>query len=231
MAMARLVVIDDEMPLLRALTIGLKARGYEIFGARTGADGLAEVALRVPDVVVLDLGLPDIDGVEVCRRIRQWSDVPVVVLSAHGSEARKVEALDEGADDFVDKPFGMAELEARLRVALRHRAKAGEGADEPEIQVGPILIEVPARRVTVEGGEVDLTPREFDLLVYLARQVGRVVTHHVLLESVWGDAFGSEARARVYVSRLRRKLGPSGAKLLKTLPGVGYQLLDETPAR
>ncbi|MHB1891874.1 MAG: response regulator, partial [Acidimicrobiales bacterium] len=149
MAMARLVVIDDEMPLLRALTIGLKARGYEIFGARTGADGLAEVALRVPDVVVLDLGLPDIDGVEVCRRIRQWSDVPVVVLSAHGSEARKVEALDEGADDFVDKPFGMAELEARLRVALRHRAKAGEGADEPEIQVGPILIEVPARRVTV----------------------------------------------------------------------------------
>lgn len=225
---ARILVIDDEPAILRALGTGLRARGYEVLVARTAKEGLSQAALESPDVVVLDLGLPDFDGVEVCRRLRGWTDVPVIVLSAHGAEARKVDALDEGADDFITKPFGMAELEARLRVALRHRARLASPADEPELQVGPLHIDLARRQVEVNGGPVDLTAREFDFLAYLARHVGKVVTHRVLLQEVWGDEYGTEVHyLRVYANRLRRKIEADSnrPRLLRTSPGVGYQLV------
>jgi two-component system KDP operon response regulator KdpE len=223
---ARVLLVDDDRSLLRALSIGLSARGYDVVTARTGTDGVTEVSLSAPDVVVLDLGLPDVDGMAVCRRIRQWTQVPVIVLSAAGSEERKVAALDAGADDYVTKPFGMAELEARLRVALRRAT--GAGAAEPSaLAVGRIegdLVHHMARR---DGQPLPLTGREFDLLAYLARHAGKVCTHQMILREVWGSAYGSEAHyLRVYAHRLRRKLGDAG-HLLRTQPGIGYQLLEE----
>lgn len=226
--MTRLLVIDDELPILRALSIGLRAKGYELVTAQTGRDGLSRAAVDAPDVVVLDLGLPDLDGVEVCLAIRAWSDVPIVVLSAHGSEERKVAALDSGADDFVTKPFGMAELEARLRVALRHRRSRGE--PEPTIiTVGPLTVDLAHRQVSVRGDVVALTAREFDLLAYLARHAGKVVTHHMILEEVWGPGYGEEVQYLwVYANRLRRKLGDDKGRLVRTISGTGYQLAAET---
>lgn len=226
---ARLLVIDDERAVLRALATGLRARGYHVVTAETGIDGLSKTALEQPDVIVLDLGLPDLDGVEVCRRIRQWTETPIVVLSADGAESRKVEALDQGADDFVTKPFGMAELEARLRVALRHRPRDADNPDSAEVTVGPICIDVAARTVTVRGEEVSLTRTEFDFLAFLARHPGRVITHRMLLEAVWGPEYGDQAQyVRVYANHLRKKieLEPSRPTMLLTSPGVGYQLVD-----
>ncbi|MGH9129145.1 MAG: response regulator transcription factor [Acidimicrobiales bacterium] len=227
--MARLLIVDDEQPILRALGIGLRARGYEVVTARTAADGLAQVALCTPDVIVLDLGLPDRDGVELCRQVRAWSDVPIIVLSAHGSEQRKVTALDAGADDFVTKPFGMAELEARLRVALRRRHLASQSDQENSaLVVGSLTIDLVRREVTVDQVTVSLTAREFDLLAYLARNAGRVLTHRVILEEVWGPGYGSEVHyLRVYANRLRQKLGGGAAGLLRTSAGVGYQLVAD----
>jgi two-component system, OmpR family, KDP operon response regulator KdpE len=227
--MAKILVIDDEVALLRALGTGLRARGYELVTAETGEDGLIQAAQQEPDVVLLDLGLPDLDGVEVCKRLRKWTAVPVVVLSAHGTEARKVEALDSGADDFITKPFGMAELEARLRVALRHRRALAGSPEEPVLEVGPLVIDMAGRTVRVAGHAVDLTPREFDLLAFLARNRGRVITHRVLLEEVWGEAYGTETQyLRVYVNHLRKKVeaDPAHPRLLRTSPGVGYQLVS-----
>jgi two-component system KDP operon response regulator KdpE len=223
---ARILVVDDDRSLLRALRIGLSARGYEVVEARTGADGVAQVSLADPDVVVLDLGLPDVDGVEVCRRIRQWSQVPVIVLSAAATEERKVVALDAGADDYVTKPFGMAELEARLRVALRRTA--GDGSNGPTtITAGRIEVDLVHHMARLDGRPLELTSREFDLLAYLARHRGKVCTHQMILRDVWGAAYGTEAHyLRVYAHRLRRKLGSAG-HLLRTQPGVGYQLVDE----
>lgn len=228
--MPRLLVIDDEPAILRALGTGLRARGYDVVTATTGQDGLSRVALDAPDVIVLDLGLPDLDGVEVCRRIRTWTETPIVVLSAHGTEARKVEALDEGADDFITKPFGMPELEARLRVALRHRARATRDADHEDsvIELGPLRVDLAARQVWVRDRSVELTAREFDFLSYLARHAGKVITHRMLLESVWGPGYGTETHyLRVYASHLRKKLedDPAQPRLLLTSPGVGYQLV------
>ncbi|HUY61318.1 MAG TPA: response regulator transcription factor [Candidatus Dormibacteraeota bacterium] len=227
--MARLVLIDDEPAILRALGIGLRARGHEVRTAATGEQGLAEVALAEPDVVVLDLGLPDMDGIEVCRRIREWSSVPIVVLSAHGAEDRKVAALDQGADDFVTKPFGMPELEARLRVAARHSQRLRQGpAPEPVVEVGPLRVDLLQRTVTAEGEAVELTPREFEMLAYLAQNVGRVLTHRMLLQHVWGPQYGDETHyLRVYANRLRRKLGPAAAVHLRTRAGIGYQMVLE----
>lgn len=223
----RVLVVDDELALLRVLRIGLSARGFDVALAQKAAEGLEHVALWDPDVVVLDLGLPDTDGVELCRRLRSFSDVPVVVLSADGSEARKVQALDEGADDFVTKPFGMPELEARLRVALRHRFRQGGPSAEPEIVVGPIVVDLASRSVSVDGAPVDLTRREFDFLAELARHAGKVVTHRMLLQEVWGPEYGSETHyLRVYASRVRQKLGEAAGGRLQTVPGVGYQLQD-----
>ncbi|MGH9090571.1 MAG: response regulator transcription factor [Acidimicrobiales bacterium] len=224
--MARILVVDDDRALRRALRIGLTARGYEVVEAGTGADGVAQVSLAGPDVVVLDLGLPDMDGVEVCRRVRQWTRVPIVVLSAAATEERKVVALDAGADDYVTKPFGMAELEARLRVALRRAAGAGPG--EPStITVGRIEVDAVHHMARLDGKPLDLTSRELDLLAYLARHRGKVCTHQMILHDVWGAAYGTEAHyLRVYAHRLRRKLGDAG-HLLRTQPGVGYQLIEE----
>lgn len=224
---ARVLVIDDELALLRVLRIGLSARGFDVALAEKAAEGLERVALWDPDVVVLDLGLPDEDGVELCRRLRSFSEVPVIVLSADGTEARKVQALDEGADDFVTKPFGMPELEARLRVALRHRRRQGGLVAEPELVVGPIVVDLSTRSVSVDGASVDLTRREFDFLAELARHAGKVVTHRMLLQEVWGPEYESETHyLRVYASRVRQKLGEEAGARLKTLPGIGYQLLD-----
>ena len=229
--MARILLIDDDASLLRALRIGLGARGYDVVVARTGAEGVTQASLTSPDVVVLDLGLPDVDGIEVCRRLRSWSQVPIIVLSAAGSEDRKVAALDGGADDYVTKPFGMAELEARLRVALR-RVAAGVGPDEPtEITVGRIQVDLVHHMARLDGVPLDLTGREFDLLAYLARHAGKVCTHQMILREVWGSAYGTESHyLRVYAHRLRRKLGQAGG-LLRTQPGIGYQLLEEEPDR
>jgi two-component system KDP operon response regulator KdpE len=226
---ARLLVIDDEQAILRAVTTGLRARGYSVTTAQTGDAGLSRAALDAPDVIILDLGLPDIDGVEVCRRIRQWTETPIVVLSAHGSEAHKVEALDAGADDFITKPFGMRELEARLRVALRHRSRTTAGSEpSPVVELGPLRIDLAGRSVTVHDASVNLTAREFDFLAFLARHAGRVITHRMLLEEVWGPGYGTETHyLRVYANHIRKKIedDPGHPVLLRTSPGVGYQLV------
>ena len=220
--MASLLLIDDEPAILRALGIGLRARGYEVHTARNGTEGLADAVRKRPEVVVLDLRLPDMDGIEVCRRLRRWSGVPVLFLSAHGEEDRKVAALDAGADDFVTKPFAMAELEARIRVALRHRLQDQGG---PEIAVSSLHLDLAARTVTLAGSRLELTATEYAMLVYLARNSGRIVTKELLLANVWGGRYGADAHyLHVYANRLRRKLGPAHADLLITHPGVGYEL-------
>jgi two-component system KDP operon response regulator KdpE len=223
---ATILLVDDDEALLRALRIGLAARGYDIEQARTGADGVTQASLAQPDVIVLDLGLPDIDGVEVCRRIRQFSAVPIIVLSAAATEQRKVAALDLGADDYITKPFGMAELEARLRVALRRGQRA---TDSPtELSVGVLSLDLVHHMARVAGRDLDLTAKEFDLLAFLARHAGKVCTHHMILAGVWGPGYGNESQyLRVYAHRLRRKLGDHGA-MLRTQPGVGYQLVADT---
>jgi two-component system KDP operon response regulator KdpE len=222
---SRILVIDDDRSLLRALTIALSARGNEVVVARAAAEGIAQVSLTTPDVVILDLGLPDMDGVEVCRRIRQWTQVPIIVLSAAASEGRKVTALDAGADDYVTKPFGMAELEARLRVALRRTAPAP--GSPPVICVGRLEVDLLHHMARVDGAGVDLTAKEFDLLAFLARHAGKVCTHQMILHEVWGSTYSNESHyLRVYAHRLRRKLGEAGY-MLRTQPGIGYQLADE----
>ena len=224
--MARILLIDDDAALLRALRIGLGSRGHEVVVARSGEDGITQASLTTPDVVVLDLGLPDLDGIEVCRRIRTWSQVPIIVLSATGSEDRKVAALDSGADDYVPKPFGMAELEARLRVALR-RTEAAEPNEATEITVGRIEVDLVHHMARLDASPLDLTGREFDLLSYLARHAGKVCTHQMILKDVWGSSYAKEAHyLRVYAHRVRKKLGDAGY-LLHTQPGIGYQLLEQ----
>jgi two-component system KDP operon response regulator KdpE len=219
--MPRLLVVDDDRSLLRALRVGLAARGHEVIAAVTAAEGLSKAALEPPDVVVLDLGLPDLDGLEVCRRIRQWSEVPIVVLSATGLEHRKVAALDGGADDYVTKPFGMAELEARIRAALRRRRSEHEAASV--LAVGPLELDLVHHQASLAGENLELTSREFDLLAYLARHAGKVCTHQMILSEVWGGGYGEAESLRVHVYRLRRKLGRAGT-LLHTAPGIGYSL-------
>ena len=222
--MARVLVIDDDKALLRALRVALAAKGHEVLVAATAEDGLASLALRAPEVVVLDLGLPDLDGLEVVRRIRSWSDVPVIVLSATALEDRKVAALDGGANDYVTKPFGMAELEARILTALRHAALP-EGPDTGHRTVGPIDLDLVHYQATVDGEPVELTAKEFELLAFLARHAGKTCTHQMVLRQVWGDTYGDEADyLRVYIYRLRKKLGVKGGPMLRTSPGIGYCL-------
>jgi two-component system KDP operon response regulator KdpE len=221
--MARILLVDDDPALVRALSIGLRARGHEVEVGRTGEEGITQAALTVPDVVVLDLGLPDLDGVEVCRRLRQWTDVPIIVLSAVEAENRKVAALDSGADDYVTKPFGMAELEARLRVALRR--SPAPAPEAKELVVGRLHVDLVHHMADVDGRPLDLTGREFELLAYLARHAGKVCTHQMILRAVWGSGYTSESHyLRVYAHRLRRKLGDAG-DMLRTQPGIGYQLV------
>jgi two-component system KDP operon response regulator KdpE len=230
-----IMVVDDEPAILRVLRAGLEARGYRVRTASRGQEAIDASAIDAPDLIVLDLTLPDVDGVEVCRRIRGWSDVPIVVLSADGSDSRKVRALDEGADDYVTKPFSMAELLARVRVALRHRttgAARGE-VDEPVLEVGDLKVDISRRQVTVGGREVEkLTPKEFAFLVLLARWPGRVLTHRAILHEVWGPEYGTETQyLRVYAGQIRKKLGENAANpRLVTEPGVGYRLVDPSAA-
>lgn len=227
--MTKILLVDDDRSLLRALQIGLAAKGYETFGCQNGKDGLSQAVLFSPDLILLDLGLPDIDGIELCRRLRSFSETPVLVLSAAGDEMRKVDALDAGADDYVTKPFGMAELEARIRVALRHAKGRPKNENGPKLICGKLTIDLEKRLISNAGKAVELTAREFDLLVFLAKNSGKVYTHHQILRDVWGRGYGEETHyLRVYINRLRRKLDDREGKMIKTRPGIGYQLIDIT---
>ncbi len=220
-----MLVIDDDPSLLRALRVGLRAGGHEVVTAVNGEQGISQTAVAAPDIVVLDLGLPDLDGLAVCRRIRQWSEVPIIILSASGTEDRKVAALNGGADDYVTKPFGMAELEARIRTAIRHRATEPAGAGPTELTVGPIGLDLVHHQASVDGAAVDLTVKEFEVLSYLARHVGKTCTHQMILVAVWGTGYGQEAQyVHAYIHRLRQKLGEPAGALIHTAPGVGYSL-------
>jgi two-component system KDP operon response regulator KdpE len=223
--MARILVIDDDVALLRGVRVGLEALGHCVLTSTNGTRGLSEAAISTPDVVVLDLGLPDLDGIEVCRRLRSWSNVPVVVLSADGTEDRKVVALDSGADDYMTKPFGMRELDARLRVAQRHRDGLAS-ADEPStLTVGSLEFNFVHPEVRRSGRRLDLTTTEFAFLSYLARHAGKLCTHQMILAHVWGPRYVNEAGyLHAYAYRLRRKLGDEEGSLLVTAPGVGYKL-------
>lgn len=227
-SLPRVLVVDDEPQIQRFLRPSLGANGYDMIEAATGAEALRRAAADAPDVVVLDLGLPDMDGKDVIRQLRAWSEVPVIVLSARDREAEKIEALDLGADDFVNKPFGIGELMARLRAALRHRLrKAGE---TPVFRAGSLVVDLVKRLVTRDGEPVRLSPKEYDLLRVLVQAAGRVVTHRQLLVAVWGPAHVEDTQyLRVYVGQLRHKIedDPTQPRLVLTEPGVGYRLFVE----
>jgi two-component system KDP operon response regulator KdpE len=235
---ARVLVIDDEPEIQRAVQMRLGGAGFAVEGALTAREGVDLVARWHPDVVLLDLSLPDQDGLEVCRELRTWSQVPIVVLSVRGGDDDKVAALDLGADDYLTKPFSSAELVARVRVAIRHAARAGDGASasaggDARFEVTGLTIDFQARRVTVDGREVHLTPTEYEVLKYLATNSGRVITHRTLLRAVWGPAYEAEDHyLYVFIGRLRRKLepDPNRPRYLVTEPGIGYRLrpLEET---
>ncbi len=227
---ARVLVVDDEAQIRRFLRTSLDAHGYEVIEAVNGQEALRRVSVDKPDVVVLDLGLPDLGGLEVMARVREWSDVPIIVLTARNREQDKIEALDGGADDYLTKPFGMGELMARIRAALRHRIKS-TGA-EPVFRLGPLVVDLVKRVVTRDGAELKLSPREYDLLRVLVQNAGRVVTHQQILREVWGPAHVEDTQyLRVYVGQLRQKLepDPDQPRYLLTEPGVGYRLRDEEP--
>ena len=221
-------MIDDDPSLLRALRLGLQASGHDVVTAPNGEQGISQTARTSPDVVVLDLGLPDIDGQAVRRRIRQWSEVPIIILSANGAEDRKVAALDGGANDYVTKPFGMAELEARIRAAIRSRQPETSEVLPSDLTVGALDLDLVHHGVRFEGTPVDLTGKEFEVLSYLARHAGRTCTHQMILSAVWGAGFGREAQyLHAYVHRLRQKLHDSSGAIIRTMPGVGYSLRAE----
>lgn len=223
-AARRILVCDDEPQILRALKVVLREAGFEAIAAETGEEALDRAAVRPPDAAIIDLVLPDIDGIEVCRRLREWSDMPILVLSAVGEEEEKVRALEAGADDYVTKPFGARELVARVQAALR---RAGGGPDEPAIRVDGLEVDLSARTVRVEGSEIHLTPIEFDLLRTLARNRGRLMTHRSLLVEVWGPQYASDTQIlRTHIANLRRKIEPAGEgpRYIRTDPGVGYRL-------
>lgn len=223
--MTRVLAVDDDRQLLRALQITLAARGYEVVPAATGAGALAAAGSSPPDVVILDLGLPDLDGVAVIEGLRGWCTAPVIVLSARHEERAKVRALDAGADDYVTKPFGMEELLARLRAAVRRTSPA---ADIAKVTTESFTIDLAARRVMSEQAEIRLTPTEWHLLEVLVRNAGNLVTQRQLLQQVWGPAYGTETNyLRVHIANLRRKLepDPSRPRYLITEPGIGYRFL------
>lgn len=222
-----ILMIEDELPIRRFLRAALTASGYNLLEADTAQEGLAQAALRQPDLVILDLGLPDMDGLEVIRELRGWTSLPILVLSARQQEGDKVLALDAGADDYLTKPFGVAELLARVRVALRRRILAATGLENPIFEVGTLRVDLVQRQVSRDGEEVHLTPIEFKLLVALVHNAGKVMTHHQLLREVWGPGYGEESHyLRVFIAQLRRKLeqDPTRPHYLLTEPGVGYRL-------
>jgi two-component system KDP operon response regulator KdpE len=226
---ARVLVVDDEPAILRAVQTNLGGHGFRVDTATTGQEALDATTRVRPDLVLLDLGLPDMDGLDVIRSIRDRASTPIVVLSARGAEHEKVDALDLGADDYLTKPFGVNELLARIRVALRHAAKPSTGT-EPIIRLGEIEVDLERRRVTTNGQAVHLTPTEWDLLKLFVTSPDKVLTDRMILQAVWGSAYRSQAHSlHVYIARLRKKLEPdrSAGRHLLTEPGVGYRFVTE----
>ena len=218
----RVLVVDDEHQILRALRVILRDAGFEVVEAATAEEALDRAAVRPPQAAIVDLVLPDGDGIEVTRRLREWSAMPILVLSAVGEEDEKVRALEAGADDYVTKPFGPRELVARLQAALR---RAGAGSDEPAVRVGDLEVDLAARVVRVRGAEVHLTPIEFGLLRTLVRNQGRLLTHRTLLTEVWGTGYADDTQVlRAHIANLRRKIGDG---VIRTDPGVGYRFVAE----
>jgi two-component system, OmpR family, KDP operon response regulator KdpE len=227
-----IVLIEDEAQIRRFLRATLTNQGYRCFEATTGAEGLVEASCRQPDLVLLDLGLPDLDGLEIIRRLREWTTVPIIVLSARDREDDKVAAIDTGADDYVTKPFGVAELLARVRAAVRHAARTAEAHAEPVFIHGTLRVDLARRQVLVGDTEVHLTPIEYRLLTTLVRHAGKVLTHRQILKEVWGPNSVDQAHyLRVYMMQLRRKLeaDPARPRLLLTEPAVGYRFAPDWP--
>jgi two-component system KDP operon response regulator KdpE len=223
----RVLVVDDEVAILRFLKPALEANDYEMVSAGTVAEALRRIAADAPDIVLLDLGLPDGDGKQVIQRAREWSDLPIIVLSARERETEKIEALDLGADDYVNKPFQVGELMARMRAALRHRML--RKSETPLLRVAGVEIDVVRHRVTRAGAEIKLTPKEFELLSFLARHAGRVLTHKQILTAVWGPAHTKDTQyLRVYVGQLRQKIEdkPDDPQIILTEPGIGYRVAE-----
>jgi two-component system KDP operon response regulator KdpE len=226
-AAPRVLVIDDEIAIQRVLKPSLGAAGFDVSSAETGGEALRAVAQNEPDLIILDLGLPDMDGKDVIASLREWTDAPILVLSARHDETERIAALDTGADDYVPKPFHMGELQARLRAALRHRQRSQTGAST--FASGGLAIDFAQRRVTLAGEDIKLTRKEFDLLRTLAQHAGQVVTHKQLLAAGWGGAVSDTQFVRVYVGQLRQKLekDPSAPRLILSEPGVGYRLVGD----
>lgn len=228
MSADRILVVDDEPQIQRFLRPALTAAGYEVIEAMTGAAALKAAATAAPDIIILDLGLPDMDGKDVVAQLRGWSAVPIIILSARDRESEKIAALDLGADDYIEKPFGIGELTARIRTALRHRMRVE--AETGQVSVDGLEIDTLRRLVRRDGEPVKLTPKEYDLLVLLSRHSGRVVTHRTLLTAVWGPAHGDDLHyLRVFIGQLRQKIERDPAKpaILRTEPGVGYRFTDD----
>jgi two-component system, OmpR family, KDP operon response regulator KdpE len=224
------VLIEDEPQIRRFLRVALVGQGYRLFEAATGEAGLVEAATRQPDIVILDLGLPDVDGLEVIRRLREWTAIPIIILSAREQERDKIAALDAGADDYVSKPFGVGELLARMRVALRHAAQGPSDPGESTFSIGDLQVDLVRRQILVAGTPVHLTPIEYRLLTTLIRHAGKILTHQHLLREVWGPNQTDQAQyLRVYIAQLRRKLerNPAQPRYVLTEPGVGYRLAAE----
>lgn len=223
----RILVVDDDTAILRLLSTNLKARGYEVLTATDGEEALEAVQKDYIDLIILDIMMPKVDGIQVCRHIREWSDIPIIILSARGDEYDKVECLELGADDYLTKPFGIAELMARINTAFRHRGNANVTPAQSSFTCDGLEINFAKRRVTVKGKEITLTPTEYSLLQQLAVNSDKVLTHSMLLHSVWGNEYSSEKEyLRVFVGRLRRKLepDPKNPRYIHTVPGVGYHL-------
>ena len=222
---ARILVVDDEVEIVRALQRSLAAHGFEVFAAYSGEEALEAVAHHRPDLMVLDLGLPEMSGLEVIREVRAQSNLPIIVLSVKETERDKVQALDLGADDYVSKPFGMNEVLARIRVALRHSAQVESGT-QPVFTTGPLSVDFSQRQVALNGQEVKLTPTEYDLLKALIKNRGKILTRQMLLSQVWGTGYGAESHyLHVYVGQLRRKIesDPAHPRFILTISGVGYR--------
>lgn len=225
-----ILIIEDEPPIRRFLRAALTANGYRLVESATAAEGLRQAATVNPDLIILDLGLPDLDGLAVTSRLREWSRTPIVVLSARGQEHDKIAALDAGADDYLTKPFGVGELLARMRAALRHAAQAQGAEPLQSFSAGGLLVDLAQRQVSRDGLQIHLTPIEYKLLVTLVQHAGKVVTHHQLLEAVWGKGYAEETHyLRIYMGHLRRKLElePARPRHLRTEPGVGYRLVGD----
>jgi two-component system KDP operon response regulator KdpE len=223
------VLIEDAPEIRRFLRASLLDQGYRLVEAETGREGLQAVETRQPELVILDLGLPDLDGLDIIRRLREWTAVPILVLSARGQEADKIAALDAGADDYVAKPFGVGELLARMRVLLRHAERTVRDVDEGAWESGDLLVDFPHRRVAVKGQDVHLTPIEYRLLTTLVKHAGKVLTHNQLLKEVWGKPYTDQPHyLHVYMAQLRRKIerDPARPRHLLTEPGVGYRLAE-----